>query len=114
MRGATSIPRGLAWPVLLLSAVLEAVWANALSASNGFTDLAPTLVFLVATVASVVGLSFAMQHIPTGTAYAVWTATGASLTVAWAMFTRVEPVSLATILLLVGIVTCVVGLKVLA
>ena len=30
------------------------------------------------------------------------------------MITRVEPVSLAKVLLLVGIVTCVVGLKVVA
>ena len=29
-----------AWPILLASAVLEAVWANALSASAGFTVLA--------------------------------------------------------------------------
>ena len=69
MRGATSIPRGLAWPVLLLSAVLEAVWANALSASNGFTELAPTLVFLVATVACALIL--------VGTAFGPWLLTWA-------------------------------------
>ena len=111
MRGATSIPRGLAWPVLLLSAVLEAVWANALSASNGFTDLAPTLVFLVATVASVVGLSFAMQHIPTGTAYAVWTSVGTVLTVGYSVATGAEAMSWLKALFLVGIVGCVIGLK---
>ena len=102
------------WIVLLGSGVLEAVWATALGASAGLRRPLPTVVFVLALLASLYGLSLAMMTIPVGTAYAVWTATGASLTVAWAMFTRVEPVSLAKILLLVGIVTCVVGLKVLA
>lgn len=58
------------------------------------------------------GLAVAMQTIPTGTAYAVWTATGASLTVGWAMLRGTEPATLVRVLLLLGIVTCVVGLKV--
>ncbi|HSO69092.1 MAG TPA: multidrug efflux SMR transporter [Arachnia sp.] len=102
------------WVILLASGVLEAVWATALGRSDGLRRPRPTLIFAVTAVLSLVGLGFALNTLPTGTAYAVWTATGASLTVAWAMFTRVEPVSLAKILLLVGIVTCVVGLKVLA
>ena len=67
----------MAWLVLILSAVLEAVWATALSQSNGLTEPVPSVVFLVATVASVVGLGWAMRTIPTGTAYAVWTGIGA-------------------------------------
>ena len=102
------------WVILLASGVLEAGWATALGRSDGLRRPTPTLIFAVTAVLSLVGLGFALNTLPTGTAYAVWTATGASLTVAWAMFTRVEPVSLAKILLLVGIVTCVVGLKVLA
>ena len=58
------------------------------------------------------GLGIALATLPTGSAYAVWTATGASLTVLWAMLTRVEPASLAKVLLLTGIVVSVVGLKV--
>lgn len=100
------------WVLLIGSGVLEAVWATALGASQGLKRLRPSLVFLVAMLASVVGLAIAMQTIPTGTAYAVWTATGASLTVAWAMLRGTEPVSLLRILLLLGIVSCVVGLKV--
>lgn len=102
------------WVILLASGVLEAVWATALGRSDGLRRPVPTVVFAVTAVLSLVGLGFALNTLPTGTAYAVWTATGASLTVAWAMITRVEPVSLAKVLLLVGIVTCVVGLKVVA
>ena len=53
-----------------------------------------------------------MQTLPTGTSYAVWTATGATLTVAYAMIRGIEPVTRTRVLLLLGIVTCVVGLKV--
>jgi len=99
------------WAVLIGSGVLEAVWATALGASRGLRRPVPALVFLVACVLSVWGLGVAMQTIPTGTAYAVWTATGATLTVAWAMLRGTEPVSLVRMLLLLGIVACVVGLK---
>lgn len=101
----------MAWIVLLLSAVLEAVWATALSQSEGLTLLVPSLVFLVATVLSVVGLGWAMRSIPTGTAYAVWTGVGAILTVTGAAATGAEPLSPLKVLFLVGIVACVVGLK---
>lgn len=101
----------MAWLVLVLSAVLEAVWATALSQSNGLTEPVPSVVFLVATVLSVVGLGWAMKSIPTGTAYAAWTGIGAVLTVSWAAVTGAEPLSPLKVIFLVGIVVCVAGLK---
>ncbi|WP_166844043.1 multidrug efflux SMR transporter [Isoptericola sp. BMS4] len=102
---------GLAWGVLLASAVLEAVWATALDASHGFTVLADTVVFLVALTLSMLGLGYAAKHIPIGTAYAIWTGIGAALTVAWSMTTGTETVSALKVLFLAGIVGCAVGLK---
>ena len=67
----------MAWLVLIVSGVLEAVWATALGRSEGFTRFAPTLVFGVAIVASMAGLAFAMRTLPVGTAYAVWVGIGA-------------------------------------
>ncbi|MBO0897164.1 DMT family transporter [Arthrobacter sunyaminii] len=99
------------WIVLLLSAVLEAVWATALDASAGFTLLVPSLIFLAACVASMVGLAYAMNSIPVSTAYAVWTGLGAVLTVAYAMVFGNEQPGLLKILFLAGIIGCVVGLK---
>ena len=100
------------WAILVGSGVLEAVWATALGASHGLRRPLPTLVFVVASVLSMWGLAVAMETIPTGTAYAVWTATGASLTVAWAMARGTEPATLVRVLLLLGIVSCAAGLKV--
>ena len=101
----------MAWLVLLVSAVLEAVWATALGQSEGFTRPLPTVVFLVAAAASMAGLGLAMKQIPISVAYSVWTGVGAALTVTWAMLTGEEPVGVLKVLFLVGIVGCVIGLK---
>ena len=99
------------WVVLLASAVLEAVWASALAASDGLSRPGPAAVFLVAGTLSMVGLAHAVLTIPIGTAYAVWTGLGAALTVTWAMTTGDEPFSVVKAALLAGIVAAVVGLK---
>ena len=101
------------WLVLVASGVLEAVWATALSRSAGFSRLVPSLVFAVSLVASMAGLAYAMRTLPVGTSYAVWVGIGAALTVAFAMATGTESVSAAKVLLLLGLVGCVIGLKVL-
>ena len=101
----------MSWIILILSGVLEAVWATALGKSAGFTRLWPSVVFAVALVFSMGGLAFAMRDIPTGTAYAVWVGIGAALTVLYAMVFGAEPASLLKILLILGLVGCVVGLK---
>lgn len=103
----------MSWIVLVLSGVLEAVWATALGKAAGFTRLVPSLVFGVGLVLSMCGLAYAMRDLPTGTAYAVWVGIGAALTAAYAMVSGDEPVSLVRIALLLGVVGCVVGLKVL-
>jgi quaternary ammonium compound-resistance protein SugE len=102
----------MAWLVLTLSGVLEAVWAVALGKSEGFSRPVPSAVFLVAITASMLGLAHATRTLPTGTAYAVWVGIGASLTVAFEMLTGEVPVSPGKILLLCGLICCLVGLKV--
>nr|WP_242679847.1 SMR family transporter [Nocardioides sp. IC4_145] len=96
---------------MVLSGGLEAVWAVALGRSEGFSRLTPSIVFAVALTASMAGLAYAMRTLPIGTAYAVWVGIGASLTVAFGMATGAEPVSVARVLLIAGLVGCVIGLK---
>lgn len=102
----------MSWVILILSGVLEAVWATALGKSEGFTKLWPTVVFGVTLLLSMGGLALAMREISTGTAYAVWVGIGASLTVAYAIITGDESFSIVKMLLILGLVGCVVGLKV--
>lgn len=101
----------MAWIVLVVSGVFEAVWAAALDASQGFRRRLPVIVFLVGLVISMVGLAFAMREIPTGTAYAVWTGVGAALTVVWAIASKQEKVNPLKIAILVVLIGCVIGLK---
>jgi quaternary ammonium compound-resistance protein SugE len=104
----------MAWLVLVVSGVLEAVWATALGKSDGFSRLVPSLVFGVALVLSMVGLAVAMRSLPVGTSYAVWVGIGAVLTIAYAMLTGGESASLVKVVLMTGIVGCVIGLKVIS
>ncbi|BBY73681.1 QacE family quaternary ammonium compound efflux SMR transporter [Mycolicibacterium parafortuitum] len=102
----------MAWLILVLSGVLEAVWATALGMSDNFRRWRPTAVFVVAMIASLAGLAYAMTELPTGTAYAVWVGIGATLTVVWAIATKREAASTARVVLLCVLVGSVVGLKV--
>jgi quaternary ammonium compound-resistance protein SugE len=102
----------MAWIVLVISGVLESVWATALGKSDGFSKLTPTVLFAVGLVASMAGLAYALRTLPIGTGYAVWVGIGAVLTVTYAMVFDGEPVSALKVVFLAGIVGCVVGLKV--
>lgn len=101
----------MAWFVLILSGVLEAVWAVSLGRSEGFSRLVPSVVFAVALALSMAGLAFAMRTLPLGTSYAVWVGIGAALTVAYGMATGEESITAVKILLILGLLGCVIGLK---
>lgn len=101
----------MSWLVLVLSGVLEVVWATAMGKSEGFSKLSPSIVFAVALIASMAGLAYAMRDLPVGTAYAVWVGIGAVLTVVYAMATGDEPTSVLKVVFLTVIIGGVVGLK---
>jgi quaternary ammonium compound-resistance protein SugE len=102
----------VAWLVLVVSGGLEMVWAAALSASHGLRRWKPAVLFVVAMVVSLAGLSYAMTSIPVGTAYAVWVGIGATLTLIWGLVTRQEKSSWGRIGLLGLLIVSLVGLKV--
>jgi quaternary ammonium compound-resistance protein SugE len=103
----------VAWLVLVVSGVLETVWAAALSASHGFSRLLPSVVFAIALVLSMAGLAYALREIPVGTGYAVWVGIGAFGTAVVGMVALGEPATAGRLVCLVLIVAGVVGLKVL-
>lgn len=101
----------MAWIVLVLSGLLETVWAIALDRSAGFSRPAPSLVFAASLVASMAGLAYALREIPVGTGYAVWVGIGAVGTAAVGMVALDEPATLPRIGCLLLVVAGVVGLK---
>ncbi len=67
----------MAWLLLVAAGLLEIVWAFTMKLSHGFTRLGPTIVTLLAMLASFGLLSVSMRTLPLGTAYTVWTGIGA-------------------------------------
>lgn len=101
----------MAWIVLVVSGLLETVWAVALAESRGFTRRVPSAVFGVALVLSMAGLAYALRSIPVGTGYVVWVGIGAVGTAAYGMAALDEPATIVRLLCLAAIVGGVVGLK---
>ncbi len=67
----------MAWILLLGAGLLEIVWAFTMKQSHGFTRLGPSVITIVAMIASFGMLAVAMRTLPLGTAYTIWTGIGA-------------------------------------
>ncbi|MET8144136.1 SMR family transporter [Sphaerisporangium sp. NPDC005288] len=101
----------MSWLVLVVSGVLEAVWAVALGRSAGFTRPLPSSVFAVALVLSMIGLGYALRTVPVGTGYAIWVGIGAAGTAIFGMLFLGEPANGMRVLSLLLVLAGVVGLK---
>lgn len=99
------------WLVLIVSGMFEAVWAIALERSDGFTRLAPSLVFAGALVISMGGLAYALRALPVGTGYAVWVGVGATIAVVYSIAAGQEALTVWKGVFLAMIVGGIVGLK---
>jgi quaternary ammonium compound-resistance protein SugE len=67
----------MSWIYLISAGLLEVVWAYFMKQSEGFTRLTPTIITIVAMIASFGLLALAMRTLPLSTAYMVWTGIGA-------------------------------------
>ncbi|MDN5697748.1 MAG: multidrug efflux SMR transporter [Rubrobacter sp.] len=67
----------MAWIIVLVAGLFEIVMALSLEKSHGFSRLLPSIGFLVFGGLSFYLLALALRDLPVGTAYAVWTGTGA-------------------------------------
>lgn len=101
----------MAWVYLVLAGVLEVVWAVGLKYSEGFSRLWPSVITLVATVASFWLLALALKHLPLGTGYAIWVGIGAVGTAFVGMLIFKEPATVARLMCIGLIVAGIIGLK---
>lgn len=100
-----------AWTLLLLAGILEAVWAIGLKYTDGFTRLVPTVITLIAMVASMIMLAYAIRDLPVGTAYPVWVGIGAVGTAVFGIAVLGEPATLLRLFFLLLLVASILGLK---
>lgn len=101
----------MAWILLTLAGALEIVWAFSMKQSHGFTRLVPSLITLVAMIASFGLLAVAMKTLPLGTAYTIWTGIGAVGAFVVGLLVLGEPASPMRILAAVMIVSGLVLMK---
>jgi quaternary ammonium compound-resistance protein SugE len=98
----------MAWIYLVVAGLLEIVWAYAMKQSEGFTRLIPSIITLVAMVASFGLLSLSMRSLPLGTAYTIWTGIGAVGAFLLGIFFLGEPMNttrfVAAVLIVGGLV----------
>lgn len=102
----------MAWIYLLIAGLLEIAWAIGLKISHGFTRPLSASVTVLLMLASFWFLSKAVQMIPIGTAYAVWTGIGAAGTAIAGMILFQEPTTWIRLVCIVLIVAGIVGLKI--
>ena len=104
----------MAWFWLILGGCFEVGFTTCLRFVDGFRNIPWTLAFLASVGLSMVLLEAAARQIPVGTAYAVWTGIGAMGTLAVGIFWFGEPATTIRILLILGLIACIVGLRVTA
>jgi quaternary ammonium compound-resistance protein SugE len=101
----------LAWFWLIVGGLFEVGFTTSLRFVEGFRNLPWTGAFLVSVAISMALLEYAARSIPMGTAYAVWGGIGAIGTVMVGMLWFGEPATTMRMLLILGIVACIAGLR---
>ncbi len=101
----------MSWFILFIAGLLEIGWAVGLKLSENFTKPLPTVLTVLALIASLVLLGIAMRTLPLGTAYAVWTGIGAVGTVVIGILYFGDPFTYTRVLCVAMIVGGILGLK---
>lgn len=102
----------MSWVILVLSGLLETVWATALAQSKSLSRLVPTVVFAVSVTLSMVGLGYALRSIPLGTGYAVWVGIGTIGNALYGIVVLADPATPMRVVCLGLILAGVVGLRI--
>ncbi|MFI6502072.1 DMT family transporter [Nonomuraea typhae] len=93
------------WLILALAGLVEVAWSQSIKPTQNFTRPIPTIISLLLMAAAVFLLSVAMNTLPVGTAYAVFTGIGAVGAIALGIVLNDDPVSvgrMAALALIVG------------
>ncbi len=101
----------MAWVWLLLGGLGEVGFTTCLRFVDGFRNVGWTIGFLASVALSMGLLEVASRSIPMGTAYAVWGGIGALGTVVVGVYLFDEPLGVARLLLIAGLIACIGGLK---
>lgn len=101
----------MAWIFLVAAGLFEVAFTTCLKLSNNFRHTWWSVGFFVSISLSFAFLNKAIQSIPMGTAYAVWTGIGAAGTAIVGMAFFDEPTDTRRMVFLVLLVGSILGLK---
>ncbi len=100
------------WIILIIAGLFEVGFTTCLKLSDNFSNLKWSIGFFVCISLSFVLLNIAIQTIPMGTAYAIWTGIGAVGTVIVGILLYNEPTDFWRLLFVFLLIGCIIGLKV--
>jgi quaternary ammonium compound-resistance protein SugE len=101
----------MAWINLTLAGILEIAWAISLKYTEGFSKFWPNVFTVIGMIASFYFLARALQVVPVGTGYAVWTGIGAAGTAIFGIVLFGESAAPARLACIMVIVAGIIGLK---
>lgn len=99
------------WIILIIAGLFEVGFTTCLKLSNNFTKPVWSIAFFISISLSFFLLNKAVQTIPIGTAYAVWTGIGAVGTVIVGFFLFKEPSDFWRIFFITTLIASIAGLK---
>ncbi|MER0244489.1 multidrug efflux SMR transporter [Streptomyces sp. HSW2009] len=101
----------MAWIYLLVAAVFEVVFALSANATEGFTQLGPSLLTVAAATGGVFFLSLALKTLDVGVGYTIWTGLGSLGALGLGAVLFDEGLGLGKVISFLAIVGGVIGLK---
>jgi quaternary ammonium compound-resistance protein SugE len=101
----------MAWLILFLAGLFEVGFTTCLKLSNNFTNLKWSIGFFICITLSFLLLNKAVQTIPLGTGYAVWTGIGAVGTTLIGIYIFKEPSDFWRVFFIFLLIASIIGLK---
>jgi quaternary ammonium compound-resistance protein SugE len=101
----------MAWIYLVLAGLFEVSFTTCLKMSNNFQNKVWSVAFFISITISFLLLNKAIQTIPMGTGYAVWTGIGAVGTALIGIFVFNEPAYFWRMFFIFLLIGSIVGLK---
>jgi quaternary ammonium compound-resistance protein SugE len=101
----------MAWIALVVSGLIDVAWALAMKKAAGFANPLWSAISLGLLAVFVYLLTRALEVLPVGTAYAVWTGIGAAGTVVAGIVLFAEPVSALRLAFIAMVLAGIAGLK---
>ena len=103
--------KNTAWILLVVSGLMEIVWAYTMKRSHGFTVLLPSVITIAILIISFFLLAKAVNTLGIGLSYAVFTGIGVVGTTLISIFVLKEGASLLKMLSLGVLIIGILGLK---